>query len=426
MPGISSRALPVLLTLAVSALSAQRPTPPATRAPEPPKLPPETRLALAAPTKDPVAEALKGLRWRSIGPANNAGRIPAIAGVPGDPNTYYVGGAAGGIIKTTNGGTTFRPIFDRQDVSSIGDIAVAPSDPNIIYVGTGEGNPRNSASTGGGMYKSLDAGEHWTKIGLEKTDKITRVIIDAKNPDIVYVCGLGREWGANEERGVFKTTDGGKSWKKTLYVDPQTACSDISADPRNSNVIYAGMYTYRRWAWYFTSGGGNTAVYKSVDGGETWERLSGKDRERGLPKGDMDRIGLAVAPSDPNIVYVISETKTEGQLWRTDDAGRTWRTVNRDPNINFRPFYYSDIRVDPQNPNRLYSLSGSLQLSEDGGATFRSIGGGIHGDHQAMWIDPLNPKRILEGSDGVAVAHALERDNLGRKRGERLLKLHDE
>ncbi len=250
------------------------------------------------------------------------------------------------------------------------------------------------------MYKSLDAGEHWTKIGLEKTDKIARIIVDSKNSNLVYVCGLGREWGPNEERGVFKTTDGGVSWKRVLFVDPQTACADISSDPANSNVVYAGMYTYRRWAWHLESGGGSTAVYKSVNGGDTWERLSGKDRNIGLPKGDMDRIGVAVAPSDPNIVYVISETKTEGELWRSDDAGAHWRMVNRDPNINFRPFYYSDLRVDPINPNRVYTLSGSLYLSEDGGLNFRTIAQSVHGDHQAMWIDPLNPKRILEGSDG--------------------------
>ena len=382
------------------ALVAAQPRPPVARAAEPrqPESPPQ--ILMRGPAADPVADALRGLKWRPLGPANNAGRISVVAGVPGDPYTYYVAGANGGIIKTTNGGTTFRPIFDGETAGSIGAIAIAPSDPNIIYVGTGEENPRNNASVGDGMYKSVDAGEHWTHIGLDKTDKIARLVIDAKNPDIVYACGLGREWGPNEDRGVFKTTDGGRNWKKVLYVDPQTACSDISADPANSNILYAGMYTYRRWAWHLESGGGNTAVYKSVNGGETWQRLSGKDRELGLPKTDMDRIGLAVAPSDPAIVYVITETKTEGELWRSDDAGAHWRMVSRDPNINFRPFYYADIRVDPVNPNRVYALSGALYMSEDGGTTFRTIAQGTHGDHQAMWIDPLNPRRILEGSDG--------------------------
>jgi photosystem II stability/assembly factor-like uncharacterized protein len=357
-------------------------------------------LFLAASLAAQTPEQIRGLHWRSLGPANNAGRVSVVAGVPGNRDVYYVAGANGGIIKTTNGGITFKPIFDKEPVASIGAIAIAPSDPNVVYVGTGEENPRNNASVGDGMYKSVDAGEHWTHIGLAQSDKIARIVVDAKNPDLVYACGLGREWGPNEERGVFKTIDGGKTWRKVLYVDAQTACSDVAADPGNSNILYAGMYTYRRWAWHLESGGGNTAVYRSVNGGETWERLSGKDRERGLPKGDMDRIGLAVAASDPSILYVVSETKTEGELWRSDDAGDHWRVVNRDPNINFRPFYYSDIRVDPQNPNRVFSLSGSLYMSEDGGQNFRTIARDVHGDHQAMWIDPTNPKYILSGSDG--------------------------
>ena len=377
----------VLLSAAASSMLAQRSGAP-------------RAAAAAAPPAPNQAEVLKQLQWRSVGPVNNAGRISVVTGVPGDPLTYYVAGANGGIIKTTNGGTTFTSIFDEQGSGSIGAIAVAPSDPNIVYVGTGEGNPRNNASVGDGMYKSVDGGEHWTKIGLEKSDKIARLVIDSRNPDIVYACVLGREWGPSEERGVFRTADGGATWKKVLYVDPQTACSDISADPNNSNIIYAGMYTYRRWAWHLESGAGNTAVWKSVNAGATWERLSGPDQLRGLPRKAMDRIGVAVAPSDPNIVYVISETKDEGELWRSDDAGRSWRTVNRDPNINFRPFYYSDIRVDPKNPNKIFSLAGGLYLSEDGGANFRTIARDVHGDHQAMWIDPVDPRYILEGSDG--------------------------
>ncbi len=359
-----------------------------------------TLAATGAGAQQTFADQLARLEWRSVGPINNAGRISVVTGVPGDPLTYYVAGANGGIIKTTNGGTTFTPIFDDQGAISIGAIAVAPSDRNVVYVGTGEGNPRNNASVGDGMYKSVDGGERWTHIGLEKSDKIARLIIDAKNPDIVYACVLGREWGPSEERGVYKTTDGGATWKRVLYLDQQTSCSDISADPDNSNIVYAGMYTYRRWAWYLASGSGKTGVYKSVDGGATWEALSGPDQYRGLPRKAMDRIGVAVAPSNPNIVYVISETKDEGELWRSDDAGKSWVTVNRDPNINFRPFYYADIRVDPKNPNKLFSLSGGLYLSEDGGRNFRTIARGIHGDHQAMWIDPVDPRYVLSGSDG--------------------------
>ncbi len=353
--------------------------------------------AVAAPG---AAELLKRVPWRSVGPANNAGRISVVTGVPGNPLVYFVAGANGSIVKTINGGTTFTPIFDDQSAGSIGAIAVAPSDPNVVYVGTGEGNPRNNASVGDGMYKSVDGGEHWTHIGLEKSDKIARIVIDGRNPNIVFACALGREWGPSEERGVFRTSDGGATWTKVLYVDPQTSCSDLSADPNNSNILYAGMYTYRRWAWHLESGSGNTAVYKSVNGGATWERLSGPDKLLGLPRTAMDRIGVAVAPSDPNIVYVISETKDEGELWRTDDAGQSWRVVNRDPNINFRPFYYADIRVDPANPNRIFSLAGGLYFSEDGGRNFRTIARDVHGDHQAMWIDPVDPRYILSGSDG--------------------------
>jgi photosystem II stability/assembly factor-like uncharacterized protein len=346
------------------------------------------------------AEAIKSLKWRNIGPANQAGRISVFVGVPGDPSVLYVAGAAGGIFKSTNAGVTWKPIFDEQPNVSIGAIAIAPTDHTVIYVGTGEGNPRNSASFGEGVFKSIDAGEHWTPLGLADTHKIARVVVDPKNADHVYVCALGHTWGENEERGVFKTTDGGRSWQKILYKDTKTGCSDLDIDPTNANVVYAGMYTHRRWAWYFTSGGGETALYRSVDGGATWTRLSGPSEARGLPKKDMDRIGVAVAPSDPDIVYAISETKDEGQLWRSDDAGASWRTVNRDPNINFRPFYYSDIRVDPKDPNAVYSLSGPLMKSEDGGRTFARIGNSVHGDHQAMWIDPTDPRRVLNGSDG--------------------------
>jgi photosystem II stability/assembly factor-like uncharacterized protein len=353
----------------------------------------------AAGAASPV-NALKSLQWRNIGPTAQAGRVPVFLGLPGDGSTMYVAGAVGGIFKSTNGGVTWKALFDNQNVVSIGAMAIAPTDPNVIYAGTGEGNPRNDASIGDGVYKSIDAGEHWVNVGLPDSEKIARLVIDPRNADIVYACALGREWGPNEERGLFKTTDGGRSWKKILYRNDLTGCSDVDIDPANANIVYAGMFTFRRWAWYTESGGGETAVYKSFDGGVTWSRLSGPDATRGLPRGPMDRIGIAVAPSDPNIVYVISETTDEGELWRTEDAGATWRMVSRDPNINFRPFYYADIRVDPKHPNTVYALAGSLHKSEDGGRNFARIGGATHGDHQAMWIDPVNPNRILSGDDG--------------------------
>ncbi len=356
--------------------------------------------ASAPLTGTPELAAIKELKWRSIGPANQAGRIPVVVGIPGNRSIYYVGSAAGGLMKTVNGGTTFTHLFDDQSNASIGDLAIAPSNHNILYLGTGEGNPRNSASVGDGVYKSVDAGRTWKKIGLEKTDKIARIRIDPYNPDIAYVCALGQTWSANEDRGVFKTTDGGKTWSKILYKDSLTGCSDLDIDPTNSNVVWVGMHRSQRYPWYFTSGGGESGIYKSVDGGETWAKLSGKGNTHGLPEGDMDRVGVSVHHDNPDIVYAISETLTEGELWRTDDGGATWRTVSSDRNINFRPFYYSDVRVDPKNPNVVYTLSGSLYKSEDGGRSFESIRADIHGDHQGMWIDPTDPNYILEGSDG--------------------------
>jgi len=347
------------------------------------------------PAHSPELDALKTLTFRNIGPTNQAGRVSVITGVPGDPFTMYVSGANGGVFKTINGGTTWTALFDHQNVLSIGEIAVAPSNPNIIYVGTGEENPRNNASFGDGVYRSNDGGETWTHIGLEDSDRIARIRIDGRNPDVAYACAMGHEWGPNEERGVYKTVDGGKSWKRQLYVDNQTGCSDIDVDPNNSDVIYAGMWTYRRYAWHLDSGGKETALYKSVDGGATW-----KKQTNGIPKM-LDRIGVAVSRSNPDIVYMVSETTDNGgELWRTDDGGDSWRVVNRDPNIDFRPFYYADIRVDPNDPNRVYSLSGSLYMSEDAGRTFHTIGRDVHGDHQALWIDPTNSKRVLSGSDG--------------------------
>ena len=357
-------------------------------------------VAAVSVKESPELTAITRLRWRAIGPANQAGRIPAVVGVPGNRSVFYIGSAAGGLMKTTNGGITFTQLFDNQDNASIGDVVIAPSDPNILYLATGEGNPRNSASVGDGVYKSVDAGRTWKKIGLENVEKVPRMRIDPRNPDVVYLCALGRTWGPNEDRGLYKTTDGGKTWRKILYRNTLTGCSDVDIDPNNANIVYAGMFTHQRWPWYFTSGGGETALYKSSDGGESWTKLSGPGNTRGLPRTPMDRIGVSVHRANPDVVYMITETVDEGELWRTEDAGATWQMVNRDRNINFRPFYYADLRADPRNPNVVYALSGGLYKSEDGGRTFRTIGQGVHGDHQAMWIDPTDPDYILEGSDG--------------------------
>ncbi|MBK7600046.1 MAG: hypothetical protein IPJ07_16585 [Acidobacteria bacterium] len=343
----------------------------------------------------PESAALTNLRWRSIGPANMGGRVTDIAGIPGNPDIYYVAGANGGIHKTINGGVTFRPIFENQEVYSIGALAIAPSDNEVLWVGTGEGDPRNSASFGNGVYRSIDGGDSWKHLGLPDTERIKRIRVHPTDPDTAYVCALGHAWGPNEERGVFQTTDGGKNWQKILYIDKDTACSDLDMDPQNPRILYAGMWTHRRKPWTFSTGGGQTALYQSKDGGATWKKLT-----TGLPRTEMDRIGVAVSRSNPNTVYMVTETKNEGVLFRSDDRGTSWRAVNFDPNINFRPFYYSDIRVDPTNPERVYSLSGSLMMSTDGGRTFTRIANNVHGDHQSFWIDPANPNRILSGSDG--------------------------
>ncbi len=355
-----------------------------------------TPIAVHSAAPEPNEATLLGnLKWRSIGPANMGGRVTAIEGVAGDPYTFYVGGADGGIFKTTNGGTTFKPIFDNQAVLSVGAITVAPSDPNVIWVGTGEGDPRNTASFGDGVYRSTDAGDTWKHLGLNETERIKRIKVDPRDPDVAYVAALGRAWGPNEERGVFKTTDGGKTWTKALFVDKDSGCSDIDLDPQNPRIVYAGMYTFRRKPWRFDSGGGQTALYKSIDSGASWKKLT-----NGLPKTPMDRIGIAIARSNPMTVYMITETKTEGNLFRSDDRGESWRMVHNDPNINFRPFYYSDIRVDPNDPERIYSLGGGLSMSRDGGRNFARIANSVHGDHQAFWIDQMNSNRILSGSDG--------------------------
>ena len=335
------------------------------------------------------------MKWRPIGPANMGGRVTAVEGIPGNPSIFYIAGADGGLHKTTNGGTTFKEVFLDQKSYSVGAIKIAPSDHNIIYLGSGEGDPRNSVGYGHGVYKSMDGGETWDHIGLEGTERIKRIVIHPDDPDVACICALGREWGPNEERGVFKTEDGGKSWKKVLYIDEDTGCSDIDIDLSNPRNIYAGMWTFRRKPWRFDGGGKETAVYRSKDGGDTWEKIM-----NGFPKSDMARIGIQVAQSNPAVVYVITEFKDKGSLFKSTDRGKSWSMVNDNKNINFRPFYYSDIRVDPTDEKILYSLSGGLFKSSDGGKNFDRIANDVHGDHQSFWIDPLNSDFLISGSDG--------------------------
>src|SRR6185436_18967675 len=277
-----------------------------------------------------------------------------------------------------------------------GALAVFPANPDVVWVGTGEGNPRNSVSVGNGVYRSLDGGRTWKHLGLAATEHITRIVIHPTNPDVAWVAALGKLWGENPERGVFKTTDGGRTWRKVLYVDERTGAADLVIDPANPNKLFAALWEHRRWPWLFRSGGPGSGIHVTWDGGETWKRLTEDD---GLPAGDLGRIGLAISRSNPEIVYALVEAG-KSALVRSDDGGRTWKTVNDDPRTANRPFYYSDIRVDPAWPNRVYNIATRLSVSNDGGKTFEEIDTRTHGDFHAMWIDPRDPAHLVTGSDG--------------------------
>ncbi len=344
-------------------------------------------------TKSPLETAFSRLEWRSIGPAIMGGRIADVEGVPGDTNVVYVASASGGLWKTTNGGIKWTPIFERQGTISIGDIALAPSNPEVVWVGTGESNVRNSVSFGDGVYKSNDGGKTWQHTGLKNSERISAIAIHPQNPDIVYIGALGGAFGPNEERGVFMTTDGGKTWTKTLYIDNQHGVADLDIDPANPNILYAGMWSFERKPWTHRSGSEKGGVYKSIDGGRTWNKLT-----NGLPKL-MGRIGVRVAPSNTNVVYVIVESK-EGTLYRSDDRGETFRNVSKQDSIVSRGFYYTTVRVNPTNENHIYAVASTLFTSVDGGRTFRSITSRSHIDFHALWIDPKNPKRMWHGQDG--------------------------
>ncbi len=335
---------------------------------------------------------LKNLQFRSIGPANMGGRIDDIAVVENNPSTFYVGAATGGVWKTTNNGTTFEPIFDGQGSTSIGDIAIAPSDPSIVWVGTGEANNRQSSSWGDGIYRSLDAGKTWANMGLHDTKHIGRVLIDSRNPNIVYVAALGHLWGPNKERGVFKTTDGGKTWSNVLFINEDTGVIDLAMDPESSMTLYAAAYQRRRTPWGFNGGGPGSALYKTIDGGTTWTKLT-----KGLPEGITGRIGVDVYRGNPDIVYALVEN-AKGGTFRSDDRGETWRKMS---DMDSRPMYYSQIRVDPNNDQRIWQLAANMYVSDDGGKTWNSnLVQRIHGDFHAMWIDPANSNHVLTGSDG--------------------------
>jgi photosystem II stability/assembly factor-like uncharacterized protein len=365
---------------------------------------PVTALPLRGEPAPFDPDLLAGLRARSIGPAVMSGRVTVIEGVAADPRTLYAGAASGGVWKSVNGGLTWEPVFDDQPVASIGAIAVFQRSPDVVWVGTGEGNVRNSASVGNGVYRSLDGGKTWTHLGLDATERISRIVLHPTDPDVAWVAALGREWGENPERGVFQTEDGGKTWKKLLYVDARTGAADLVIDPANPRMLLAAMWQYRRWPWRLESGGPGSGLYASYDGGRTWKRRTEED---GLPKGELGRINLAISRSNPEIVYALVEAG-KSALLRSSDGGRTWTTVNQTPNIAPRPFYFAELKVDPQWPNRLYSLGFEIKVSDDSGKTFTGLpataGFKIHGDFHTMWIDPNEPRHFLVGDDGGLAA----------------------
>ncbi|MEZ5286538.1 MAG: hypothetical protein R2712_17375 [Vicinamibacterales bacterium] len=347
----------------------------------------------------PGGGPLDRLAFRSIGPAAPSGRIDDFAVLESNPSVFYVATATSGIYKTTNGGTTFTPVFDDQGSSSIGDIAIAPTDANLVWAGTGENNNRQSSSWGDGVYKSTDGGRTWANMGLRASKQIARIIVDPVDFDVVHVAALGDLWAAGGERGVYKTTDGGRTWTRTLFVDEDTGATELVMDPSNNKTLYAATYQRRRAQWGMNGGGPGSAIWKSTDGGDTWTKL-----EHGIPAGPKGRIGMDIYRRDPNVLYARIEHETESGVYRSDDGGANWRKLST---VNPRPMYFSQIRVDPQTDSRIYVLGVQLHVSDDGGRTFRNDGAArIHVDHHAFWIDPANPSHLMIGNDGgVSISH---------------------
>ena len=347
---------------------------------------------------------LKNLKIRNVGPANMSGRITAMDVVSSNPKIIFVGAASGGVWKSENGGSAWTPVFDEQPTQNIGALAIQQSDPKVIWVGTGEGNPRNSMNLGMGIFKSVDGGKTWQHMGLEATKTIHRIIIDPKDPNRIYVGAMGDPFTANEHRGLYKTIDGGEHWEKILFSNNTSGIGDLVMDPVNNNKLFAALYQHKRSPYYFTSGGEGSGLYVTDDGGEQWKKLG---KEDGLPSGDLGRIGLAIAPSDTNRMYAKIEA-TKNALYRSDDAGASWYLINEDPKFtNNRPFYFQDIAVDSKNPDRLYNIYQPLSVSYDGGKTFDPTPmipadetKGIHADFHAFWVNPNDPLHFIIGGDG--------------------------
>ena len=354
------------------------------------------------------SETISGLRARNIGSATMSGRIAAVDAVQdGQRLTIFVGSASGGVWKSLNGGATYKPVFDKQPVQSIGAVTIDPKNPKVVWVGTGEAWTRNSTSIGDGVYKSTDGGENWINMGLKNSERIAKILVDPNSDDTVYVCAPGKLWSDSDERGVYKTTDGGKTWTRILTgPNLSTGCSMISMDRRNPRTIYAGMWDFRRQGWTFRSGGAGpdsfsgSGLFKSTDGGASWTQLDEKSAQ-GLPSKPWGRIAVAVAPSKPSTVYAFIEAEIpQDGLYRSDDNGKTWRHLDRSQNMIWRPFYFANLIVDPKDENKIYKSGGSLIASSDGGESFSNIAGGAHGDFHDVWINPNNTDNVITGDDG--------------------------
>ena len=353
------------------------------------------------------AGAISGLGARNIGSAVMSGRIAALDAVAekDGKTTIFVGAATGGVWKSTDGGTTFKPIFDKQPVQSIGVITVDPNNHKTIWVGTGEPWTRNSTSVGDGIYKSTDGGETWANMGLPNSERIAKIFIDPRSSDTVYACVPGKLWSDSADRGLYKTTDGGKHWNQILKgANLSTGCASLSLDPKNADVLFASLWDFRRKGWTFRSGGESatapsaSGLFRSADGGKSWSEIT-EAANKGFPKKPYGRIAVAVAPSNADIVYSFVEG-TDSALYRSDDGGKTWDKRDKSQMMVWRPFYFANLRVDPTNPDRVFKPDLRLIMSLDGGKSFANVGGGTHGDHHVVWIDPSNPQHVITGDDG--------------------------
>ncbi len=353
-----------------------------------------SRKPSPSPTDNP------GLQYRSIGPTISGGRVAATAGSERDAMLYYAGAAGGGVFKSTDGGVSWTGVWDKQPFGAIGALAIDPKKDDVVWAGTGEANPRNDVSWGDGIWRSRDGAKTWQHLGLDATSQIARISIDPVRTDDIVVAALGNPYIDTPERGVYRTTDGGRSWSKTLYLDPRTGAADLARDPHDPKVMYAAMWRYRRQPWIMQSGGGRDGLYKSVDAGATWRRIAG----HGFPTAPLGRIGIAVAPSRHTRVYAVVQSK-EGTIWRSDDSGSSWTRVSTDTMPAQRPFYFSHLAVDPRNANHVIAVSMYLSESKDAGRTWKHSVTNVHVDNHALWWS-ADGKRLLNGNDGgVAISN---------------------